>query len=293
MTPEPCLPPLACPVCGRPLQRIENSLRCEAAHSFDFARDGYINLLPARRAPSATVGDAPEMLLARRQFLDSGHYAPLAQAIAGIVCGEAKGLMRPLRLLDAGCGDGYYLGAVQSALERESPSLPACCFGTDVAKAAVRLAAKRHRQALFVVADTTKSLPLLDSSIDVLLNIFAPRNPAEFVRVLAPGGMLLAVLPAPEHLLSLRLSLPLLGIEEKKAEHVEQLFVGGLQPAGRHDVCFDLYLDSAALRLLVTMMPGYRHLAPQDRQALENLPGMRTVAAFTIMQFRKEAVAET
>lgn len=287
MIPMPYSLPLACPVCGRRLKRAGGAFRCAAAHSFDLAREGYVNLLPARRAVPATVGDAPEMLAARRGFLEAGHYAPLARTLARIVDREAARANRPLHLLDAGCGEGYYLGAVQAAIEGAGSGRP-LCFGTDVARSAVRLAARRYPAALFAVADTTTRLPFIEGSVDVLLNLFAPRNPAEFARVLAPAGLLVIVLPAPDHLLSLRQSLPLLGIEENKIAHVRQQFTGSFQPAGTEELRFDLVLDGAMLRQLVTMMPGYRRPAAPDRARLATLEGAHTQAAFMILSFRRE-----
>src|SRR5690554_7386318 len=99
---------LACPLDGDPLYRSDGTWRCAAGHSFDIARQGYVNLLPVQQKRSRNPGDSKEMVAARTQFLNTGIYEPIAQKVTELV----RPLLqqdRPLRLLDAGCGEGYYL----------------------------------------------------------------------------------------------------------------------------------------------------------------------------------------
>lgn len=189
-----------CPHCKQPLDVQGNSWRCASGHSFDRAREGYINLLPVQKKRSREPGDTGEMLQARRHVLDAGHYLPLADAICAML-GAGGAAEKNLSLLDIGCGEGYY----SRALER--CGWPAQrMIGIDIAKAGVRLAAKRQPRVQFAVASSF-DVPLADQCVDRVLRVFAPGPVAELQRVLKPGGLLLDVSPAPEHLWSLKKAL--------------------------------------------------------------------------------------
>lgn len=185
-----------CPVCAEPLAGPEAAGRpepgsrswcCGRGHTFDAARDGYVNLLVTHQRRHRQPGDSAAMLRHRRAFLDAGHYRPLAEALGRFAqSGQA--------VLDAGCGEGYYTRDWPSA--RSGLRL----WAVDIAKPAVRLAARRgHPGASYAVA-SVYDLPVVDSSIDVVVSIFAPLVSEEFERVLRPGGLAIAVTPAPDHL---------------------------------------------------------------------------------------------
>ena len=96
------MPELICPVCGAPLRREEKICRCENRHCFDLARSGYVNLLPPSPA-GKRHGDDKRMVAARTAFLSRGYYAPLISAVAEVCAGLDR---TPLRIVDAGCGEG-------------------------------------------------------------------------------------------------------------------------------------------------------------------------------------------
>ena len=178
---------LICPVCRTPLQKRDNRCVCQAGHSFDFAKEGYLNLLLSNRHRSRTPGDAPALVQARRAFLDAGYYAPLRARIASLACAET--------VLDACCGEGYYTtAAAQNAGQT---------FGFDIAKDAVRSAARRDKQTTYFVAGLHE-IPVQDDSVDVLLHLFAPFADSEFCRVLRDGGTLVHVQPGARHLMGLK-----------------------------------------------------------------------------------------
>lgn len=195
---------LRCPHCARPLARNDQTLGCLTGHSFDIARQGYVNLL-GRAAPRNA--DTSLMLEARARFLGAGHYHPLAEAAAARLSGAT-------RIVEVGAGTGYYLGR---ALEAN----PSCeGLATDVSVAAAKRAARSHPRASAIVADTWAGLPLQDGAVDAVLCVFAPRNPAEFARVLMPGGRLVVAVPTPAHLADLRAEYGLLGVAEDKTAAV-------------------------------------------------------------------------
>src|SRR3954453_17777493 len=177
------LPYLRCPVCRESLSRAGQALRCARGHSFDMARQGYADL-SAGRMPH--VGDSAQMVADRAAFLAAGHYDFIAQALADAAEGDF--------VLDAGTGTGNYLARVLDALPG------AAGLGLDVSKPALRRAAKAHPRAAAVLADLWRPLPVADQAASVILDVFAPRNGAEFRRVLRPDGKLLVVTPGPDHL---------------------------------------------------------------------------------------------
>lgn len=182
-----------CPHCEQPLQQQENQWRCDTGHSFDRAREGYVHLLPANRKRSREPGDSAEMLQSRRQFLEAGYYRPLADAICAQLPARENA-----RLLDLGCGEGYYARQLLAHGWREES-----VTGIDIAKSGVRLAAKRMPAAQFAVASSFH-LPVLPQSHDAVLRVFAPGPAEEIARILKPDGQFLDITPGPEHLWSLK-----------------------------------------------------------------------------------------
>jgi 23S rRNA (guanine745-N1)-methyltransferase len=293
---------LRCPVCAEPLTPGERAFTCPTGHSFDRARQGYVNLL----RPTRLRGDTPEMLQARRRFLDVGWYAPLANALAEVVgawLAMAGATLPPdaRALLDAGCGEGYYLSALADAL---APALAAGgwrLYGLDLAKDAVRMAAGRASHAAlpltWLVANSKDRLPFADAGLGALLTIFAPRHAEEFARVVAPGGLLLVVTPTGEHLAEARAALPwLLAPEPAKDDRLRATLEGAFSLEETRPVSFMLALDAAALTELAQMTPHrpveFPALEAAARAAVERAPSERLTvrAACVIRSYRRRAV---
>lgn len=188
---------LCCPLDGQPLQQQANSWRCTQGHSFDTASQGYVNLLPVQKKRTLDPGDSKEMVGARRRFLASGVYAPLAQQLAA--CIQEADLPPSATCLDAGCGEGYYLRYCQAHLSSRSLRW----VGLDISKWAVLAAAKKNGDMRWLVGSNA-NLPLLPSTVDYALCMFGFPVYEEFARVLKPEGTLLMVEAGPEHLRELR-----------------------------------------------------------------------------------------
>src|SRR5690606_7840195 len=242
---------LVCPVCGADLALVDRGLRCPSGHTFDIARQGYANLLPGNARPG--TADTPEMVRAREAFLTAGHFAALADNLARDV-----GCAEPSFVLDAGAGTGYYLKPI---LDR-SPE--AVGLALDISKHAARRAARAHPRAGAVVADLWRPLPLRDGTADVVVNVFAPRNAAEFHRVLRDDGFLFTVTPSPRHLGPLVEPLGLLSIDERKTERTDAALAGYFKLDVRHQIDLRADLTHEEVTTLVGMGPSAHHV-PADR----------------------------
>ncbi|SBT68852.1 23S rRNA m(1)G-748 methyltransferase [Micromonospora sediminicola] len=247
---------LRCPVCAEPLAEATagttRALRCPRGHSFDTARQGYVNLLAGRTPHS---GDSADMVSARSDFLAAGHYDTVATALASVATRVAPDDPYPL-VVDAGAGTGHYLAAVLAALP------DAHGLALDVSKPALRRAARAHPRAAAALADTWQRLPLADRSVAVLLNVFAPRNGPEFHRVLDPAGALLVVTPAVDHLAELVDALDLLRVDPDKADRVAGSLAGHFAEESVTEHRARLTLTRAEVTTLVGMGPSAWHADP-------------------------------
>ena len=194
--------PWRCPLCGAPLAG-DVTLKCPSGHCFDRAKEGYWHLLPVQNTRTKAPGDSKEMVAARRAFLSAGYYGIFGQAL-GELCleyGIPAAQEAPLRLLDAGCGEGWYDRCI--ARQFAAAARPLELAGFDIAKPAVRLAAKALPTARYAVASSFHQ-PVKTGWADLLLNCFSPFAREEFLRVLRPGGRMIYVVPGAEHLYQMK-----------------------------------------------------------------------------------------
>jgi 23S rRNA (guanine745-N1)-methyltransferase len=197
---------LQCPVCRNPLLNSADGYKCSKSHTFDAAREGYVNLLLVQKKNSKEPGDSKEMIKSRRRFLDLGLYNRISDGINEAVAGElpGPGKEHDLNILDAGCGEGFYLKRLKEFVAlRTAPPAPVDYYGVDISKFAVRQATQRDRTMDWFVAGI-KDLPFAQSSFDMVLNVFSPADFSEFSRVLKETGGLLIASPGPRHLNGLR-----------------------------------------------------------------------------------------
>ncbi len=193
--------PYICPICQVPLKQHlpSKGYYCENKHHFDMAKEGYLNLLPVQHKKSKQPGDSRAMMRARRNFLEAEFYLPMAKAVATLI-DKYRSENAPMRILDMGCGEGYYSRQVEAhCLNSETLDL----HGIDIAKNAIFAAAKKQPNAHFIVA-SNKRLPYADSYFDLILRVYAPSNDAEINRLLKDNGFLLTVTPGPRHLWQLK-----------------------------------------------------------------------------------------
>jgi 23S rRNA (guanine745-N1)-methyltransferase len=263
---------LRCPVCGADLA-LEGgdvalagaTLRCAAGHSFDVARQGYVNLVPGR-------ADTPEMVEARDAFLRAGHFRPLGAALAEEFTRAATA--RDGVVVDLGAGTGHFLARVLDA----SPD--ARGIAIDASSAALRRAARVHEHAAAIGADAWKPLPLRDGIATTVLSVFAPRNAAEMARVLAPGGALLAVTPTTRHLHEVVGPLGLLSVPDDKEDRLDAQLGQLFALTGRRTIEHAMFLTRDECAQLVRMGPSAWHVDERTvDERLSQLPDPLTVTA--------------
>jgi 23S rRNA (guanine745-N1)-methyltransferase len=241
---------LLCPVrdCHRALVREERRLVCSSRHSFDIARSGYINLLQPQDRRSKQPGDAAAVVAARRRMHDRGASEPLLRAVAEILAATPVDLV-----LDAGCGDGFYLGA----LARETGF---DAHGVDISIPAVDAAARRYPECEWIVANADRFLPYADRSFSIVMSITARMNAGEFRRVLRDDGRLLVALPAPEDLIELR------GAGRDRVDRTVETFAQDFTLVERRRVATTVNLDADEVADVLSFI--YRPLRTQPVTAM-------------------------
>ncbi|MGP5721823.1 methyltransferase domain-containing protein [Corynebacterium casei] len=255
---------LADPADGTALSGADDFSRLvsESGHSFDVAKQGYVTLAPG--AGLKHKGDDADMVTAREAYLSKGHFAPFVEAVTGAVQNaldstvSADDVPEPA-LLEVGAGTGYYLSHTLDSIEG------ARGVGLDISPHAARHLAKCHPRVGAVIADVWERLPLRDESINAISVVFAPRNPAEFQRVLAPGGQVIVLTPQAGHLDELRDPLGILGVEEGKVERMYDQAAGHLeQAADPVNLAFAIQLDKESIAAQVAMSPSARHISAEE-----------------------------
>ncbi|AUS78143.1 23S rRNA methyltransferase [Actinoalloteichus sp. AHMU CJ021] len=262
---------LACPHCHRACSTTRSGLRCEEGHHFDVARQGYVSLLTGRH--SGHGGDTAGMVADRADFLTAGHYAPIRDLVATAAGSAVEPGREGACVVEVGAGTGYYLAGV---LDRLAGSRG---VAVDVSRYAARRAARCHPRAGAVVADAWAGLPVRDHAVDLVLDVFAPRNPAEMRRVLAADGVLLVVTPEDHHLAELVGPLGLVGVDSRKQERMDDQLGAHFRLVEREQVEFRLALGHADVRRLVGMGPSAHHV--QEVEVSSWLAGRPEVVAVT------------
>jgi 23S rRNA (guanine745-N1)-methyltransferase len=242
---------LACPHCGADLARVDTMLRCVAGHSFDIARQGYVNLLTGE-SPVGTA-DTAAMVAARTAFLGAGHYDPIGDALARACTTDTAGT-----LVDVGAGTGHHLAHVLNALPHRHG------LALDISKYALRRAARAHPRLGAAACDAWRALPVRTAAAATVLNVFAPRNPAELRRIVADDGALVVVAPTPRHLAELVPPLGLLQVDADKGERINAKLAPWFTPRERHTLTFTMGLDHDAIATVVEMGPSAWHTDPAD-----------------------------
>ena len=264
---------LLCPICGEQLNLTDRQYRCIQNHSFDLARQGYVNLLVVQQKHSLNPGDTREQVLARREFLEAGYYAPIADTLVE----TAKRLGITGQILDVGCGEGYYSARLADALD-------APLTGLDISKEAVRCAAAKYKGKQWLCA-TAAHIPVEDSSISLLTSLFALTLPEEFARVLKKGGYYFQVLAAEDHLLGLK------GIIYDKLNFKEKNTVPeleGFELVESVPIRFTFTVEGQQVQNLFSMTPHVFRIGKDGAERLRQTEILTDTASCVLNVFRRQ-----
>jgi len=276
-----------CPSCDQALILQDDpqprTYRCNNQHSFDLAREGYLNLLLPQHKRSRNPGDSDEMIRSRQRFLNAGYYEPLSDAIVAAVAKAASGPEQTV--LDLGCGEGYYMQQLRMASATASTKLK--LLGMDISKFAVRLAAKRKMDARLAV-DSVYNIPLFENRVDTAISVFSPISIEETARVLKPGGQLIMVGPGAEHLAGLTAL-----IYEQSLPHGGN--TAGLEKASQFNLLEQIEIKQTIdvtgsdILDLLKMTPYYWHSRPEQQEMLAKLDKLETLINFKINVYQNQS----
>ncbi|MFR5876818.1 MAG: putative RNA methyltransferase [Eubacterium sp.] len=251
---------LICPVCKGKLNKSANALKCSDNHSFDYAKEGYVNLLLGSKNGDKR-GDSKDSARARNQFLSKDYYICLKKAIAGRMRGT---------VLDICCGEGYYDDYIGTL------------YGFDISKEMVRLAAKRNRKHNYFVANLV-DIPVESNSIDTAIHLFAPFNDSEFARVLKNDGTLYSVIPGENHLFEMKQVI----YDEPYKNDEKAPESRYLKLVSRTKVSEKVSINQADLKELFSMTPYFYHTSDMDKAKLDKVDEMDLTVEFVILEYKK------
>ena len=264
---------LICPVCGNQLQKCDRSYLCENRHSFDVARQGYVNLLTVQQKHSLAPGDTREQVLSRRSFLEAGFYAPIEETL--IETAKKYGVSG--EILDIGCGEGWYSAQLAAALG-------ASLTGLDISKEAVRCAAAKYKNALWLCA-TAAHIPAPDESADLMTSLFALTLPEEYRRVLKKDGLYFQVLAAQDHLLGLKSIIYDELIFRDKDSTPE---LSGFTRLESIPIRFTFTVEGEQIRNLFSMTPHVFRIGKAGAQRLQETEVLTDTASCILNVFRRD-----
>lgn len=189
----------ACPICNSSIKVFEfKSLICSNHHTFDFAKQGYINLT----THSVNTKYNKDLFEARRKLItESGFFEPLNHSIAKVINNHV-GTIETISILDSGCGEGSHLSNICDIVSSDFYKR-VVGVGIDISKEGIMVASKNYTNKIWAVADLSNT-PFKNTQFDVILNILSPSNYAEFKRVLKPDGIVIKVVPQSHYLKELR-----------------------------------------------------------------------------------------
>lgn len=268
-----------CPICGGELTCGERNAVCPRGHSFDRARQGYFHLLPVQKMHAKIPGDSPGMVSSRRRFLERGYYQPFQSELCKLARERLENIPpEKAVILDAGCGEGYYTGALGRAFPQ------AAVYGFDISRAAVKAAAGKYKGISFAVASSF-SIPVPDEFCHLLIDVFSPLAQTEFARVLRPGGDFIYAVPGQRHLMGLKEIL----YERPYENPRQETEYPGFSFIARHEVKREIWIPDAETALdLFAMTPYYWKTGVEGGRRLGETKGFSTEISFDFLVYRKE-----
>lgn len=276
---------LICPVCREDLIKdaSNKTYKCSNNHSYDIAKEGYVNLLISNQKRSKNPGDSKEMVLARIDFLNRGYYKKLSDKInEKIVQYLIKQSKEEYNILDLGCGEGYYLINLKNYMDDKK--MQANYYGIDVSKDAVKYAGKSNKDCIWAVGNNF-NIPIKDKSVDCILSVFSPIDINECNRVLKDDGIFVRILPRTDHLIELR---NIIYSEVHLNEKVYTASVEENEYVEEDNITFKIELNKEEILSLLKMTPHYWKSTPENKEKLEAYESLNITIDMRIGIFQKK-----
>ncbi len=183
-----------CPHCKKNLKIVDTSFTCENNHCFDINKKGYLCLTSLSSLPNSTIY-TKELFVSRRSVINNGIYNSIHVEIIDLI---RKYISIPTSILDIGSGESSHLNKICEKLSLEFK----CAI--DLAKDAIELSSDYvYNDIISLVADV-ENIPLVDNSIDVILDFLSPGSKKECKRILKENGIIIKVLPTANYLKEIR-----------------------------------------------------------------------------------------
>lgn len=273
---------IACPVCGQSLVTQDKRWQCSQGHSFDQARQGYLNLLVAQHKKSKAPGDTLEMVDARQRVLDSHLYQPISDLLNQRVSDIALSKNSPLHIADIGCGEGYYTQRLQQALVENQ--IPHQLYGVDISKEALRRAAKRSKDIYWLVASGGQP-PFLPQHLDLIVCLFTNLMPQGFTKSLKPNAPVILLNTGVDHLIELR-QLVYENVKSQAFNPTDSMLENGYCLEAEQRLKFNAKLTSSEQIIdLLQMTPHWWRVQPSALAKLEQLDELEITVDISLHQF--------
>jgi 23S rRNA (guanine745-N1)-methyltransferase len=271
-----------CPVCDSALIMKGTCFACNKGHCFDKSSANYVNLLLGNQKNSKDPGDSKEMMESRRDFLNKGYYLKFSDRLNSIV--QAQFDENWECILDAGCGEGYYIVNLKNELKKLKAAKSTECYGMDISKHAIKYAAKRDKEIMLFVGSSF-DIPIVSNSIDCIIRNFAPGDNQEFQRILKPKGKLIILTPGIDHLYELKLEL----YDKARKHEINCNEINGFTHIEHQELRYNIDLeDNQDIKNLISMTPYYWSIKPETRQNIDKIKELNTGLHFNFDIYCKE-----
>ena len=285
---------LKCPVCNSPLISEKQILRCANNHTFDRAKQGYVNLLLNQDKKSQNPGDTPEMVRARQRFLGLEHYAPIVQSCYEAIDKHLTTLEKQtLHYCDIACGEGYYTDKIKTHIQRSANNdgqkrQPVETIGIDISTPAVKAASRRTKNAQWLVANAFR-LPVESNTQDLVTHLFSRPCPAEAARILTRYGVLVDVSAEQNHLVELRHAL-YGDIKTKTSGDASNEYLPEFDLVESRNIEFKFCLDYAdQIKDLIAMTPHAWRATKQSIEEVSKTDNLELTGNVLVQVFKLKA----
>lgn len=271
---------LTCPICKDAIHNSEQgrTYKCVNNHSYDLAKQGYLNLLMSNQKKSNHPGESKEMITIRREFLDKGYYKPVSDQI-NLMTSEYL-MNNNGTVLDLGCGEGYYLNQMEQYFLGKDKDIS--FYGLDISKEAIRLASVRNKSIQYVVSSNFAA-PFKAHSVDVLLSVFSPISDEECERLIAEDGCFVRVLPNPNHLIELR-QIIYDHLEERRDGNIPSEKLTCVKEA---KVSYTIELGQEDLMKLLQMTPHYWKTSAKNKEKVLEVKNLSVTIDMNVSVYRR------